>query len=122
MAYLNTYVLDNGLLVLSNDTEELHICTSEPASYVAAMLTSLGQKVGPVVNTPSEEPGYLREVIVGAVADGVVDTGGTANAWALVDVTNTRLLAAGPLAAPVVVTAGHGFTLTTFSILIGLYA
>lgn len=123
MAYLNTLVLDNGLSFISGADRRLDICRSEPTTYAQATSTfSLGNKIGMTIPAPSAMSSPVgRRVTVPAITDGsvtVTSTGTTDDAefWALSDPANSRLLAAGPLSAPDLVTAGDGFTLTSFDI------
>ncbi len=119
MPYLNDRVLDNGLAVLNAEANALHICSAEPATYAEATAAgnkSLGSKATPTVSVPAARSGGGREVTISAVADGSVGSSGTATHWALVDTVNSRLLAAGALAASQAVTAGNTFTLTSFKI------
>lgn len=123
MAFLNSLVLDNGLVLISGTGRRLDICHTEPTTFSQATTTfSLGNKTGLTIATPSNlstPPG--RRVAVPAIVDGEVTTSSTgasndAQFWALSDPVNSRLLAAGPLSAPDLVTAGDGFTLTGFDI------
>lgn len=123
MAYLNPLVLDNGLSVLTGTGRRLDICRSEPASFTEATVTfSLGNKTALTLPSPSilvTPTG--RQVVVPAITDGAVTTTSTGTAddaefWAITDPANSRLLAAGPLNAPELVTAGDGFTLNSFGI------
>lgn len=123
MGYMNTLILDNGLSVLSGTGRRLDICSSEPTNYTQATSTfSLGNKTGMTLPTPAAMSSPVgRRVTVPAITDGsvtVTSTGTTDDAefWAISDPANSRLLAAGPLSAPDLVTAGDGFTLTSFDI------
>lgn len=123
MAYLNSLVLDNGLAYLTSRAQRLDICSVQPTLFTQATVTfSLGYKSPLVIGAPTSmsSPGG-RRVIVPAITDGLIlvsSTGPTDDAefWAITDVTNSVLLAAGPLLAPDLVTAGDGFTLAAFSI------
>lgn len=129
MAYLNTLVLDNGLAYLTANGNRLDICKAQPATYAEATAThSLGNKATIVIGAPAAlvTPAG-RKVTVPAITDGSVtvsstDTTDDAEFWAITDTVNSRLLAAGPLSAPDLVTAGDGFTLPAFDIGIPLPA
>jgi hypothetical protein len=116
------FIHDTALDALLNDVyangESLHICSALPADYTEATATySLGEKTSPTINAPSEKGGGGREVIIDAITDGAVDGDGTADFWAIVkDSATSRLLAAGDLSSPQVVSNGNTFTLTTFTI------
>ena len=56
-----------------------------------------------------------RAANVAQITDGSVSANGTASHWALIDVTNSRLLAASTLSATQVVTNGNTFTLPAFN-------
>ena len=129
MAYLNTLVLDNGLSFLAANGNRLDICKAEPTDFVGATVThSLGNKIGIVIAPPSSMVTPTgRRVVVPEIVDGAVTTSSTgttddAEFWAITDTVNSQLLAAGPLSAPDLVTAGDGFTLTSFHIGIPLPA
>ena len=116
-AYLNDRVYDNGLTVLDTEASHLYINSTQPATYTEAITTyALGVKNTPTVSAPADRSGGGREVTVSAITDGSVTGTDTAGYYALVDSSNTRLLAAGPLSATQVVTSGNTFTLTSFKI------
>ncbi len=117
MPYLNDRIYDNGLTVLDTEANVLHICNAEPSTYAAATTTnSLGSKTSLSIGAPGAGSPNGRKVTVAAISDGSVSTNGTASHWAIVDTVNSRLLAAGPLAAAQVVTAGNPFTTPAFDI------
>lgn len=117
MPFLNDRVYDNGLTVLDTEANALHICNAEPATYAAATTTnSLGSKTSLSIGAPGAGSPNGRKVTVAAITDGSVSANGTASHWAIVDTVNSRLLAAGPLAASQVVTSGNPFTLPAFDI------
>ena len=120
MAYLDDRVYDNGLGILDDEVNALHICTQLPATYTEAVTTyTCGSATGaalPTVNAPSARSGGGREVVVAAVTDGAVSATTTATHVALVDTVNSRLLAARELATSQSVTNENPFTLTSFTI------
>lgn len=122
MAFLNDRVLDNGLTVLDTEANRLDITHTEATTYTQATSTyTVGNKTSPTVSAPQDRSGGGREVVVSAITDGEVTatstgTGDDAQYWALTDTVNSRLLAAGPLAAAQLVTDGNVFTLTQFAI------
>ena len=116
-AYLNDRVYDNGLTVLDTEASHLYINSTQPTTYTEAITTyALGVKATPTVGAPAAKAGGGREVTVSAITDGTVSGTGTAGFFSLVDSTNSRLLAAGPLSATQAVTSGNTFTLTSFKI------
>jgi len=118
MPFIHDTALDALLADIDDNAEELHICSAEPADYTEATVTySLGQKTGLTVNAPTDRGGGGREIVIPAITDGAVDGDGTADYWAIVKASATsRLLAAGDLSAPQVVSDGNTFTLTEFAI------
>lgn len=113
MSRVHADVLDDGLNVLTSTTA-LHICSQEPETHTEATDTySLGLMAEPDVSEPGSALGG-RQVVIGAIVDGIVTTTGDASHWALVD--DERLLAAGALADVSPVVADSQFTLSEFTI------
>lgn len=117
MATLGDRVFDNGLTVLDTEASHLYITSQEASTYAGASSTyALGVKATPTVGAPADRSGGGREVTVSAITDGTVSATGTATHYALVDSSNSRLLATGALSASQSVTSGNTFTLTSFKI------
>lgn len=118
MPFIHDTALDALLSDIDNNAEELHICSALPANYTEATVTySLGQKTSLLITAPADRSPNGRELVVPAITDGAVDADGTADYWAIVKVAATsRLLAAGDLSSPQVVSNGNTFTLTEFTI------
>jgi len=117
MPFLNDYVLDAALAKINTEGEVLHICSAEPSTYTEAITTySLGNKSSPTIGAAADRTGGGREVVVSAITDGSATDTGTATHWAIVDVSNTRLLAAKSLTEGVSVTSGGTFTLGAFPV------
>jgi hypothetical protein len=115
-AFLHDNVLDNGLSYLTTNGNSLLICSgSVPTTYSAANTATLGSKTSPTVGSPAAGSPDGRQVTISAITDGTISTGGTAAVWALVDVGNSRLLAANTLSSSVAVTTGQ-FSLASFTI------
>lgn len=116
MPFIADVVYDSGLTTLTTNGDLLHICSSEPATYAAAVTASLGNSA---VTTGSPANGAVdgRRVIVGAITGGTVTATGTASHWALTNGTDT-LYATGALSATQAVTSGNTFTLDAISITI----
>lgn len=109
--------LDAALQVLTSEVNRLDICSSEPTTYTQATSTyTLGNKTSPTVGSPADASPNGRKVTVSAITNGTVTGTGTAGYWALVDTSNSRLLAAGPLSSTQAVTSGNTFTLTAFDV------
>jgi len=116
-AFLGDRVFDNGLTVLDTEASHLYINSTQATTYTEAITTyALGVKATPTVSAPADRTGGGREVTVSAITDGSVTGTGTAGFYSLVDSSNSRLLAAGPLSATQAVTSGNTFTLTSFKI------
>jgi hypothetical protein len=116
---LNARVLDQGLKILHDEATHIHICTSEPADYADVLTKSLGNKnfgVNNVTSVAGAAAPNGEKVSTTAVTDGTVTGTGTAAWWAVVDQTNTRLLADNALAATQAVTAANVFSLPSFDI------
>lgn len=116
MATLGDRVFDNGLTVLDTEANRLDICSQEPTTYTAATATySLGNKTSLAIGAPADRTGGGRKVTASAFTDGTVTATGTATHYAIVDTTNSRLLATGSLTSQAV-TSGNTFSLGTFDI------
>jgi len=118
MPFLNDRVLDLGLTVLDTEATKIHICLSEPSTFAGVAGVTLGNKAlgaggigAPGARTPSG-----RKVTVASFSDGNVTGTGTASHYAIVDETNSRLLAANPLSSTQAVTSGNTFSLNAVDI------
>lgn len=118
-AFLNDRVLDNGLSVLDTEANRLDICSAQPTTYAEATSTySLGNKTSLAIGSPQDNGSNGRKVVVPAITDGTITATGTCTHFAIVDTVNSRLLAAGPVAASQAVTNPGTFTASTFDIYI----
>jgi hypothetical protein len=117
MATLNDKVFDEGLNVLDTDANKILITSQEATTYAEANSTyALGNSTSLSIAAPSDRSGGGREVVVAAISDGSVTGTGTATHYAMVDTSNTLLLATGSLTASQVVTSGNNFTLGSFTV------
>jgi len=117
MATLNNRVFDNGLSVLDTEANKILVTSQEATTYAEANATyALGNSTSLSIGTPADRSGGGREVTVAAVSDGSVTGTGTATHFAIVDTSNSRLLATGSLTASQAVTSGNTFTLGAFTI------
>jgi hypothetical protein len=117
MAILNDRVFDNGLTVLDTEANKILITSAQPTTYTEANATyALGNSTTLSIGAPADRSGGGRQVTIAAITDGSVTATGTATHYAIVDTTNSRLLAAGSLTASQSVTSGNTFTLTSTTI------
>ena len=117
MATLNDRVFDNGLTILDTEANRIDVTSQEAASYTEATSTyTLGNSTSLWLCAPADRSGGGREVTVAAISDGSISGTGTATHYAIVDTSNSRLLATGTLSASQSVTSGNTFTLASFTI------
>lgn len=117
MATLNDRVFDNGLTVLDTEANAIHVTSQEATTYTEATSTyTLGNSTSVSIGAPADRAGGGRKVTVASLSDGSITGTGTASHYALVDTSNTRLLATGTLTASQSVTSGNTFTLASFDI------
>lgn len=117
MASLADRVFDNGLTVLDTEANRIDITSQEATTYAEATSTyTLGNSTSLSIGAPADRSGGGREVTAAAISDGSVTGSGTATHYAVVDTSNSRLLATGSLSASQSVTSGNTFTLASFTI------
>lgn len=117
MASLGDRVFDNGLTVLDQEANKITITSQEATTYTAGNSTyALGSSTSLSIGAPADRAGGGREVTVAAISDGSVSGNGTATHYAILDTSNSRLLATGSLSASQSVTSGNSFTLASFKI------
>jgi len=117
MASLGDRVFDNGLTVLDTEANKITITSQESTTYASANSThALGSSTSLSIGAPADRSGGGREVTVSAISDGSVSATGTATHYAILDTSNSRLLATGSLSASQSVTNGNSFTLASFKI------
>ena len=118
MPFLNDRVLDNGLTVLDTEATKIHICSAEPSTFGGVASVTLGNKAlgAGGIGAPGARSPSGRKVTVASFSDGSVTATGTASHYAVVDETNSRLLAANALSASQAVTSGNTFSLNAFDI------
>jgi hypothetical protein len=117
MATLNDRVFDNGLTVLDTEANRIDVTSQEATTYAEATSTyTLGNSTSLSIGAPADRTGGGRKVTVAAITDGSISGTGTATHYAIVDTSNSRLLATGSLTASQSVTSGNTFTLATFDI------
>ena len=117
MAFLADRVLDNGLTVLDTEANKTTITSLESTTYASANSThALGSSTSLSIGSPADRSAGGREVTVSAISDGSVSGNGTASHFAILDTSNSRLLATGSLSASQSVSSGNTFTLASFKI------
>lgn len=117
MATIGDRVLDNGLTVLDTEANKILVTSQEATTYTEANATyALGNSTSLSIGAPADRSGGGREVTAAAITDGSITATGTATHYAIVDTTNSRLLATQTLSASQSVTSGNTFTLATFKI------
>jgi len=117
MATLNDRVLDSGLSVLDTEANKIVVTSQEATTFTNANATyALGNSTSLSIGAPADRSGGGREVTVAAITDGSITGTGTATHYAIVDTTNSRLLATSTLTAAQSVTSGNTFTLASFTI------
>lgn len=114
MASLADRVFDSGLTVLDTEANKILITSAEATTYTQANATyALGNSTTLSIGAPAARSGGGRQVTIAAITDGSVTATGTATHYAIVDTTNSRLLATGSLSASQAVTSGNTFTLSS---------
>jgi hypothetical protein len=117
MATLADRVYDNGLTVLDTEANRIDITSQEATTYTEATSTyTLGNSTSLSIGAPTDGDTSGRKVTAAAISDGSVSGTGTATHFAVVDTSNSRLLATGSLSASQSVTSGNTFTLAAFDI------
>ena len=116
---LSDYTLDNGLQVFPTLCDRIYVCSGAITDFNSALSSALGFKnfgAGNAFSAISNALPSGRQVSSIAFSDGSMTAGGTAVNWVAVDFSDSKLLAWGPLAAPVIVSQGQLFALSSFTI------
>ena len=117
MATLGDRVFDAGLSALDTEANKVLVTSQEATTFTEANATyALGNSTSLSIAAPSDRTCGGRKVTVAAVSDGSITGTGTATHYAIVDTTNSRLLATAALTASQSVTSGNTFTLASFDI------
>ena len=117
MSSLADRVYDNGLSVLDTEADKALITSQEATTYAEANSTyALGNSTSLSIALPSNRSAGGREVVVASLTGGSITGSGTATHYALVDVSETRLLATGSLTSSQQVVSGNTFSLGSFTI------
>lgn len=117
MPMINDLAFDAALGWIISNSSHLYICSTEPTTYTQATSTyALGNKAAPSIGAAADGSPNGRSIIVAAISGGSVTGTGTAAYWALVDSTNSRLVATKALSSSQSVTSGNTFSLTAITI------
>lgn len=117
MTMLADYVFDAALSKLDTEATHLYLCSQEPTTFAQANSTyALANKASISIGAPADRTPNGRKVTLAAITDGTVTATGTATHWAIVDTTNSRLLATNALTASQAVTSGNTFTFAALDI------
>lgn len=117
MATIADYVLDAALSKLDTEADRIDITSQEAATYAEATSTyTLGNSTSLAFGAPQDGDTSGRKVQSAAITDGSVTGSGSASHYAIVDTSNTRLLATGSLTTPQGVTSGNSFTIAAFDV------
>lgn len=125
MPTISDYVYDSALSKFDTEATHLYLCSAEPTTYAAATGANngttqfgLGNKALAAgdINAPADRTGGGRKVTVAALSGGTVTSTGTATHYAIVDQTNSRLLATGSVSPSQALTSGNTFSTPTFDI------
>jgi len=115
MGFVPDLVLEKSLDEIKTATRLLY-CSSQPATYAAAVSAQLGHKDSPTFGSNEDLPAGGRRFSVGAVTDGIGDVTGSCSHWALVRVSDTTLLATEAMASTFDIASGGTVTSTLFYI------
>lgn len=117
MPTLADYVLDKALEVLDLEADRIDITSQEATTYAEATSTyTLGNTTSASFGAPQDGDTSGRKTRCAAITDGTVTGTGTATHYAVVDVSETRLLATGTLTTSQSVVSGNTFTVDAFDI------
>lgn len=120
MASISDYVLDAALSKLDTEADKIYITSQQATTYAQATSTyALGVATSISIGAPQDRSasGGGREVVLAAVTGGNVTATGAADTFALVDSTNSRLLATGSLTGGgQTVTSGNTFSLASIAL------
>lgn len=125
MTTISDYIYDSALSKFDTEASHIYLCSAEPTTYAAATAANngttqfgLGNKTIAAgdIDPPSDRVGGGRKITVEALTGGTVTSTGTATHYALVDASNSRLLATGALSASQALTSGNTFSTAAFDV------
>lgn len=101
MAFIADAAYDAALDWIRANTNQLVLCSSEPASYAASTAAMLAHKDSPTLGANDDRLPDGRKLTVAAFTDGSVTAVGTATHWALRHTGTSTLAATGKLTEPI---------------------
>jgi hypothetical protein len=111
-------ILDVALTEVLTYADRVVLCSQIPTSYAEATAAYLlAHKDAPVIGSPEAKAGGGRKIMISGITDGVVDTAGTATHYALVDVSESRLMVARALGANKALVTGSPWTMAAQDLL-----
>lgn len=114
--YIDDKIRDEGLVYLTNNGDEVYLCSQAPANFTEATATHALTDPEPIgFGSPADYTGG-RQVSSTTVSGGDVSTSGTATHVAVVDSVNQILLVVIALGSGVSVLAGGTYDLNSFNV------
>lgn len=105
-------ILDLALTEIRTYGDRIVLCSQIPTTFAEATSTyMLGYKDAPTINAPEAKAGGGRKIAISAITDGTVQNAGTASHYAIVDVSESRLMVARALSASKALVTGSPWTL-----------
>lgn len=114
MGKVSDSVRDAALNHIKDNTEKIHICSSEPTDFADVDVKTLGNKEAPAIGAVANGAVNGRRITIAEINDGTATASGTATHWALVSAG--ELLATDTLEESVEVIQGELFIIGAFDI------
>lgn len=112
------YVLDNGLVALQT-ADEVHLCTAQPTSYAEVATYSLGSTGTFTISGPADDGTSGRKVTLSPFsATAVTGSSVTVNHIAIVDASNSRLLAVVELVSGISISTDTDINIVTSTVFV----
>jgi hypothetical protein len=118
MAFVADAAIDAALDYLASNADKITLCSQEPTTYTQAgttyKLADAAVSSGEFTKANGDVSG--RKITLAEQTGDTVDTTGTATHWALIDDTDSELLATGALTASQSLTATNPFTINAMEV------